>query len=148
MEPEAKYTLVGGSVLVLLALLVAAVAWLASASRGVDVHALHDLLPRQSLEGLQVRSDVRMKGIRVGAVTGFSFASQRPGTVEVAVGIDPGAPVRQSTRADRRAQPDHRAGDDPAAERDEDSPPIRAGTRRARSGDRRGRVAAPAVRKR
>ena len=44
---------------------------------------------RQSLEGLQVRSDVRMKGIRVGAVTGFSFSAQRPGTVEVVIGIDP-----------------------------------------------------------
>jgi phospholipid/cholesterol/gamma-HCH transport system substrate-binding protein len=99
MEPEAKYTLVGGSVLALLTLLVAAVAWLASASRGTDVQRYTIYFQRQSLEGLQVRSDVRMKGIRVGAVTGFSFAPQRPGTVEVVIGIDPATPVRQSTRA-------------------------------------------------
>ena len=99
MEPEAKYTLVGGSVLVLLALLVGAVAWLASASRGTDVQRYTIYFARQSLEGLQVRSDVRMRGIRVGAVTGFSFAEQRPGTVEVGIGIDPATPVKESTRA-------------------------------------------------
>jgi len=54
---------------------------------------------RQSLEGLEVRSDVRMKGIRVGSVTGFSFSSSRPGAVEVDIGISPKAPVRHSTRA-------------------------------------------------
>lgn len=99
MEPEAKYTLVGGSVLALLALVAGAIVWLASASRGTDVQAYTIYFARQSLEGLQVRSDVRMKGIRVGAVTGFSFAAQRPGTVEVVIGIDPATPVKESTRA-------------------------------------------------
>jgi len=99
MEPEAKYTLVGGSVLALIALLVAAVAWLASASRGADVQRYKIYFARQSLEGLQVRSDVRMKGIRVGAVTGFSFAADRPGTVVVTIGIDPSTPVKASTQA-------------------------------------------------
>ena len=98
MEPEAKYTLVGGAVLALVALLVAAVAWLASATRGVDVQRYTIYFARQSLEGLQVRSDVRMKGIRVGAVTGFSFAD-RPGTVVVTIEIDPATPVKDSTRA-------------------------------------------------
>jgi phospholipid/cholesterol/gamma-HCH transport system substrate-binding protein len=99
MEPEAKYTLVGGSVLALLALLVAAVAWLASASRGADVQRYTIYFARQSLEGLQVRSDVRMKGIRVGAVTGFAFAADRPGTVVVTIEVDPATPVKSSTRA-------------------------------------------------
>lgn len=99
MEPEAKYTLVGGAVLVLLAMLVGAVAWLASSNRGTEVHRYKIYFTRQSLEGLQVRSDVRMRGIRVGAVTGFSFAADRPGTVEVLIGIDPATPVKDSTRA-------------------------------------------------
>ena len=99
MEPEAKYTLVGGSVLALLALLVAAVAWLASASRGADVQRYTIYFARQSLECLQVRSDVRMKGIRVGAVTGFAFAAERKGTVVVTIGIDPSTPVKESTQA-------------------------------------------------
>ena len=57
MEPEAKYTLVGGSVLALLALVVAAVAWLASASRGADVQRYTIYFARQSLEGLQVHPE-------------------------------------------------------------------------------------------
>ena len=46
-----------------------------------------------------MRSDVRMKGIRVGSVRGFRFAKDRPGSVEVAFGVDSGTPVLQSTRA-------------------------------------------------
>ncbi len=99
MEPEAKYTMVGASVLVLLALLTGAIVWLASSSRGTDVQRYTIYFARQSLEGLQVRSDVRMKGIRVGAVTGFSFSAQKSGTVEVVIGIDPTTPVKESTRA-------------------------------------------------
>ncbi|MEO8525188.1 MAG: MlaD family protein [Caldimonas sp.] len=99
MEPEAKYTLVGTSVLVLLGLVVAAVVWLVSSGQGTDVQNYKIYFARQSLEGLDVRSDVRMKGIRVGAVSGFSFSTQRPGTVEVVVGIDPATPVKESTRA-------------------------------------------------
>src|SRR5262249_28024636 len=53
----------------------------------------------QSLEGLQLRSDVRMRGIRVGVVSGISFSQDRQGSVEVLVGLQPRTPVRESTRA-------------------------------------------------
>jgi phospholipid/cholesterol/gamma-HCH transport system substrate-binding protein len=99
MEPEAKYTLVGASAIALVALLTAAIVWLLASGQRDDVQDYTIYFAKQSLEGLEVRSDVRMKGIRVGAVTGFSFSSSRPGTVEVAIGISPKAPVRQSTRA-------------------------------------------------
>jgi len=99
MEPDAKYTLVGASVLVLLGLVVAAVVWLVASGHRKEVQTYRIYFARQSLEGLQVRSDVRMKGIRVGAVTGFSFSTKRPGTVEMSVGVDPSTPVRESTRA-------------------------------------------------
>ncbi|MEO7334999.1 MAG: MlaD family protein [Caldimonas sp.] len=99
MEPEAKYTLVGSAVLILLALLAASIMWLMASGQRRDVETYKIYFSRQSLEGLEARSDVRMKGIRVGAVTGFSFSSSRPGTVEVVIGIEPSTPVRQSTRA-------------------------------------------------
>ena len=99
MEPEAKYTLVGASALVLVGLLAAAVVWLLASGKREEVQGYTIYFAKQSLEGLEVRSDVRMKGIRVGAVTGFSFSSNRPGTVEVEIGISPKAPVRASTRA-------------------------------------------------
>lgn len=99
MESEARYTLVGTSVLILVALMVAAVVWLVASGQRRDIQSYKIYFAKQSLEGLQVRSDVRMQGIRVGAVTGFSFSKNRAGTVEVLVGINPSAPVRQSTRA-------------------------------------------------
>jgi phospholipid/cholesterol/gamma-HCH transport system substrate-binding protein len=99
VEPEAKYTLVGASVIVLLGLLAAAVVWLLASGQKEDIQNYTIYFTRQSLEGLEVRSDVRMKGIRVGTVTGFSFSETRAGTVQVEIGISPKAPVRESTRA-------------------------------------------------
>lgn len=100
MEPEAKYTLVGAAVLVLLAMMVAAFVWLRSTSGQRDDVPYKIYFVRQSLEGLQIRSDVKMKGIKIGSVTGFRISSQRSGTVEVVIRVDGSAPIRESTRAD------------------------------------------------
>jgi phospholipid/cholesterol/gamma-HCH transport system substrate-binding protein len=99
MEADARYKLVGTSVLVLVLMVAAAIVWLVATGQRRDVQSYKIYFARQSLEGLQVRSDVRMKGIRIGAVTGFSFSASRPGTVEVVVGVNPSTPVRESTRA-------------------------------------------------
>lgn len=100
MEPEAKYTLVGTVVLILLAMIAVAIVWLRSTGGQGDDVPYKIYFARQSLEGLQIRSDVKMKGIKVGAVTGFRISSRRPGTVEVLIRVDGSAPVRQDTRAD------------------------------------------------
>lgn len=98
MEPEARYTLVGAVVLVLIALLVGVVLWLGSSERNDALH-FTIYFERQSLEGLEPRSDVRMRGVRVGSVTGLRFAARRPGAVEVTIAVHPATPVRQSTQA-------------------------------------------------
>ena len=99
MEPEAKYTLVGTAVLVLTALIVGAVLWLRSTGDERDDRFYKIYFVNQSLEGMQIRSDVKMRGIRVGAVTGFRISIRHPGAVEVVIRVDADAPVRQSTRA-------------------------------------------------
>ena len=99
MEPEAKYTLVGTVVLLLIALIAGVVVWLRSTGEQIDDRSYKLYFERQSLEGLQPRSEVRMKGIRIGSVTGFRISTWRPGAVEVLVRVDGSAPVRQSTRA-------------------------------------------------
>jgi len=99
MEPKARYALVGTLVLVLMAGIAASIVWL-TATRSTSERVPYKVFfARQSLEGLEVRSDVRMRGIRVGSVRGFRFSSERAGTVEVSFGIDSGTPVLQSTRA-------------------------------------------------
>jgi phospholipid/cholesterol/gamma-HCH transport system substrate-binding protein len=98
MEPEAKYTLVGAVVLILLASITAAFIWLRSSGEADD-RRYKIYFERQSLEGLQVRSDVKMRGIRVGSVNAFRISSWRPGAVEVFIRVDGSTPVRQSTHA-------------------------------------------------
>lgn len=99
MEPDAKYTLVGAATLVLVAAIFVVLVWLAGTRGNVDLHHYTVYFAHQSLEGLETRSDVKMQGIRVGAVTGISFSDGRLGTVEVGISVDPKAPVLQSTRA-------------------------------------------------
>jgi len=99
MEPEAKYTLVGTAVLVLLALVVVAAVWLKSTGGQRDEVPYKIYFVHQSLEGLQIRGDVKMQGIKVGSVTGFRISSRRPGSVEVLIRVDGTTPVRQSTSA-------------------------------------------------
>jgi phospholipid/cholesterol/gamma-HCH transport system substrate-binding protein len=99
MEPEAKYTVVGTAVIVLLALVVAAAVWLKSTEGQRDDVPYKIYFARQSLEGLQIRSEVKMQGIRVGSVTGFRISPRRPGTVEVLIRVDGTTPVRTGTLA-------------------------------------------------
>src|SRR5258706_8975334 len=82
---------------------------------------------RQSLEGLQIRSDVTMKGIKVGAVTGFRISSRRPGTVEVVVRVDATAPILQSTQATVERHLLTGIASIRLVNGDESSPPLRAG---------------------
>lgn len=99
MEPEARYTLVGITVLLLAGLLAAAVLWLRSTGEGADDLRYKIYFERQSLEGLAVRSDVLMRGIRVGSVSGFRFSERRPEAVEVFITVGRNAPVRTNTQA-------------------------------------------------
>jgi phospholipid/cholesterol/gamma-HCH transport system substrate-binding protein len=97
MEPEAKYTLVGVAVLLLLGALAASFVWLRSEGGEDQFYKIY--FERHSLEGLQIRSDVKMRGIRVGSVDAFRISAWRPGAVEVVIAVERSTPVRESTRA-------------------------------------------------
>lgn len=99
MEPEARYTLVGTVVLILIASIAAAAVWLRSTGEEADDKRYKIYFERQSLEGLQIRGEVKMRGIRVGTVNAFRISAWRPGAVEVFIRVDGSTPVRQSTVA-------------------------------------------------
>ena len=99
MEPEAKYTLVGAAALLLVALMAMAVVWLRSSGEGANARRYKIYFERYSLEGLEPRSHVTMRGMKVGSVTGFRFSPTEKGAVEVTISLEPDTPVRQSTTA-------------------------------------------------
>lgn len=99
MEPEAKYTLVGAAALLLAALLAVAVVWLRSSGEGADAQRYKIYFERYSLDGLEPRSQVTMRGMKVGSVTAFRFSPNGKGAVEVTISLESGTPVRQSTTA-------------------------------------------------
>jgi phospholipid/cholesterol/gamma-HCH transport system substrate-binding protein len=99
MEPDARYTLVGAVVLVLLALLAAGVVWVRSTGHGATAQRYKIYFERQSLQGLQPRGDVTMRGVKIGSIESFGFSPQRSRAVEVFIAVDPHAPVRTDTLA-------------------------------------------------
>jgi len=99
MEPESRYTFVGAVVLVLVAITVAGYVWLARIGSAGDFrfYAIH--FEKQSLEGLQIGSDVNMRGVKVGRVEQYSISRDNINRVDVVVRIDRETPVSVNTRA-------------------------------------------------
>ena len=98
MESDAKYTLVGTVVVILVTLLAAVVFWLRSTGQGT-VERYKIYFEHQSLQGLQVRGDVTMRGVKIGSIASLRFSPKRPHAVEVVIAVDPHAPVHIDTRA-------------------------------------------------
>ena len=73
MEPEARYTLVGSVVLVLIVASALAAVWLSRAGVAAEFRFYTIHFEHQSLEGLQVGGDVNMQGIKVGRVDTYSI---------------------------------------------------------------------------
>jgi phospholipid/cholesterol/gamma-HCH transport system substrate-binding protein len=99
MEQDARYTLVGAVVLALVALFAAAVVWVRSTGQGAAAQHYKIYFEHQSLQGLQPRGDVTMRGVKIGSIVSFRFSPQRSRAVEVFIAVDPHAPVRTDTHA-------------------------------------------------
>ena len=87
-EPVGATLLAALVLLAAAALIVGAVLWLRSTGDERDDRFYKIYFVNQSLEGMQIRSDVKMRGIRVGAVTGFRISTRHPGAVEVVIRVD------------------------------------------------------------
>ncbi len=88
METEGRYTLVGTLVLAVIALMTLAIVWLAGAADTIAYRNYTVYFKQQSLDGLAVGSPVKMRGIKVGVVDGYDFASTRDEAVAVTARID------------------------------------------------------------
>lgn len=99
MEAEARYTLVGAVVLVATALLVLALLWIAGKAENINYRYYTIYFHSQSMDGLDVDSAVKMRGIRVGTVSQLDFVSKPEDAVKVVVRVSDEAPVRQGAVA-------------------------------------------------
>jgi len=99
MEPESRYTLVGAIVLALAAIMVFGYVWLAGIGSADDFRYYMVHFERQSLEGLQIGSDVNMRGVKVGRVEQYSISRENINRVDVVVRVDRETPVSVNTRA-------------------------------------------------
>lgn len=99
MEPESRYTFVGAVVLALAAVTILGYVWLAGVGSADNFryYAIH--FEKQSLEGLQIGSDVDMRGVKVGRVEQYSISRENINRVDVVVRVDRETPVSVNTRA-------------------------------------------------
>jgi len=99
MESEARYIHVGIATLLLAALLAAGLVWLAgrTGQHPVDRYVIY--FRNQSLEGLQINSDVRMQGVKVGKVVDYAIQQGQAHQVRVLIQVDSRTPVLQGVQA-------------------------------------------------
>lgn len=99
MEPESRYTFVGVVVLALIAVTVFGYVWLAGVGSADNFRYYSIHFEKQSLEGLQIGSDVNMRGVKVGRVQEYSISRTNINRVDVVVRVDRETPVSVNTRA-------------------------------------------------
>ena len=99
MEPEARYAWVGVAVLALVALLAAGLYWLTGGTEHQFVKRYAVYFRHQSLEGLQINSDVRMQGVKVGKVVDYAIMPDEVHQVRVILELDARTPVLEGAEA-------------------------------------------------
>jgi len=99
MEPESRYTFVGAVVLALVAITILGYLWLAGVGSAESFRYYMIHFEKQSLEGLQIGSDVNMRGVKVGRVQEYSISRDNINRVDVVVRVERETPVSVNTRA-------------------------------------------------
>lgn len=99
MEADARYTLVGAIVLVVATLVVLSTLWIAGKADDIAYRHYTVYFRSQTMDGLDVDSAVKMRGIRVGAVADYAFVAQPNEAVKVLLKVSEEAPVREGAEA-------------------------------------------------
>lgn len=97
METRSNHVLVGGVVLVLLAVIVGFTVWMARLSGGDD--QVYDIFFKTSVDGLAKGSAVTFSGVPSGQVKDIALMPEQPEFVRVRVSVKSDVPVLQGTTA-------------------------------------------------
>jgi phospholipid/cholesterol/gamma-HCH transport system substrate-binding protein len=98
MESDARYAWVGLAVVTLMVAIAAGFYWLRGGNEQ-EVSRFTVYFQNQSLEGLQLNSNVRMQGIKVGKVVDYTIQPDKAGTVRVILEVDARTPVWEGAEA-------------------------------------------------
>ncbi|NWG39529.1 MAG: MCE family protein [Hydrogenophilaceae bacterium] len=99
MEANARYTLVGAMVLAVTVLLALGMFWVAGKADAIAYRHYTIYFSQQSMDGLDVDSAVKMRGIKVGSVSKYEFVSKPAEAVQVVIRVDENTPIRQGAEA-------------------------------------------------
>lgn len=99
MENDARYSLIGGVVLVIVLLLAASLVWLMGGSDKQDYQYYSIYFHDQSMDGLDVNSAVKLRGVKVGEVADYGFVAGTNEAVRVNIKLQSGTPIHIDSRA-------------------------------------------------
>lgn len=97
METRANHVWVGAVTLVLLALMAAAIIWIARLGQGAQNE--YDIFFKQSVDGLAKGSEVAFQGVPVGQIKKIELWRKDPSFVRVRISVDDTVPVVVGTTA-------------------------------------------------
>ncbi|MEJ8813195.1 MlaD family protein [Variovorax ureilyticus] len=104
MDDKVNYALVGAFVLLLGAVLVAGVLWLAAGAQGGKHYGTYQSIMRESVAGLNVDAPVKYLGVDVGKVKEIAIDPADPGQVRLRFLIEQGTPIKTNTEAVLKTQ--------------------------------------------
>lgn len=99
METEARYAFVGSMVLLFTLLLIASLVWIMGGADRVSYRHYTIYFHHQSMDGLDVNSAVKLRGVKVGVVTDFTFVAGNKEAVRVNIKLDESTPIHTNSRA-------------------------------------------------
>ena len=104
MENKVNYTLVGGFVVILGAVLVAVTLWLASGGTFQKKYDIYMAVSEESVAGLNLNAPVKFNGVDVGKVRQIALAPDHPERVNLLFALERGTPVKEDTVAVLKTQ--------------------------------------------
>jgi phospholipid/cholesterol/gamma-HCH transport system substrate-binding protein len=104
MDDKVNYALVGAFVLLLGAVLVAGVLWLAAGAHGGKHYGTYQSIMRESVAGLNVDAPVKYLGVDVGKVKEIAIDPTNSSQVRLRFLIEQGTPIKKDTEAVLKTQ--------------------------------------------
>lgn len=99
MENDARYSLIGGIVLIIGLLLTVSLVWLMNGADKTDYQNFSIYFRHQSMDGLDVNSAVKLRGVKIGVVSDYGFVTGTGEAVRANIKLNASTPIHVDSRA-------------------------------------------------